>query len=574
VSAVRVDSLPDAAGSRPADASPAAGPRGAASDAVEAGGAAAKGVTSGGASIRLAGFGVTPAGREQPVLAGLDVSVEPGEIVLLAGPSGAGKSTLLQALAGLLQPDEEPAAEDAAAHGVRLLGELSISGPAGRVPGTGLVQQDPETQVVLSRIGDDVAFGAENLGVEPEQIWLRVRAALASVGLGDFPLNHPTAALSGGQKQRLAIAGLLAMRPGLWLLDEPTANLDPDGARELRSVVLRTAREAGATVVLVEHRLDLWVDPEDGTPGVDRLLVLGTRDDGRDEQQGGGPAGVIADGVPARLLGDDEVVASLTAAGVWVPGVRPRLADRPFAPGSTGAPLLTALGLGASRQALPRRRAARRRVTPAVTGVDRTRTEGEAVCLLGRNGAGKTALALTLAGLARAAAGRVRAEELLRAGARWDEPERFSARELVTRIGMVFQDPEHQFVTRSVREELAFSPRRAGVEADVVQARVSGLLQRLHLEQVADANPYTLSGGQQRRLSVGTALAAQPRLLVLDEPTFGQDAITWADLVTLLREQVRAGTAIVAVTHDEAFAQALDARRVLVQDGRAQEVAA
>lgn len=573
MSAVRVDALPDAAGSGPADASPAAGSRDAAPGAVGAGGAAAKGVASGGASIRLADFGVTPAGREHPVLAGLDVSVESGEIVLLAGPSGAGKSTLLQALAGLLEPDEEPAAEDTAAHGVRLLGELSITGEDGTdcaAPGTGLVQQDPETQVVLSRIGDDVAFGVENLGVEPEQIWPRVRAALESVGLGGFPLNHPTAALSGGQKQRLAIAGLLAMRPGLWLLDEPTANLDPDGARELRSVVLRTAREAGATVVLVEHRLDLWVDPEDGTPGVDRLLVLG--------MQGGGPAGVIADGVPARLLGDDEVVDSLAAAGVWVPGVRPHLADgpladRPLAAGSTGAPLLTALGLGASRQALPRRKAARRRVTPVVTGVDLTVSEGEAVCLLGRNGAGKTALALTLAGLARAAAGHVRAEELLRAGARRDEPERFWARELVTRIGMVFQDPEHQFVTRSVREELAFSPRRAGVEVDVVQARVSGLLQRLHLEQVADANPYTLSGGQQRRLSVGTALAAQPKLLVLDEPTFGQDAITWADMVTLLREQVRAGTAIVAVTHDEAFAQALDARRVLVQDGRAQEVA-
>lgn len=503
-----------------------------------------------GARVLARGFGLTPAGAATAVLAGLDLDVSPGQVVLLAGPSGAGKSTLLHALAGLLQPDEEDPTS------LRTDGELLVDGAAPGAGRCGLVQQDPETQVVMARIGDDVAFGAENLGMAPETIWSRVSQALTAVGLGTLPLNHPSHALSGGQKQRLAVAGLLAMGPRLWLLDEPTANLDPEGAEQLRDVVMSTARAQEATVIVVEHRLDLWLEH------VDRMVVIAPPTPGE-------AARPVADGAPRALLGREPVLAALARAGVRVPGRGSGVST--FTAGEPGVDLLTAQGLSVTRAALPRRRSARTRVPAAVEQVDQVVRAGEAVCLVGRNGEGKTALALTLAGLQRTRSGELRAAPGLQGSSPREEPERFRARELVRRIGMVFQDPEHQFVTRKVSSELAFGPHRAGEEESVVQERVHTLLRRLHLEHVADLNPYQLSGGQQRRLSVGTALAAAPQVLVLDEPTFGQDANTWASLVTLLREELRRGTGIVAVTHDEDFARALDARVVRVEAGAACE---
>ena len=175
------------------------------------------------------------------------------------GRPGPGNPRCCTPWPGCCTDDEE--AED--------FGELLVDGrPAEDARGrAGLVQQDPETQVVLARVGDDVAFGAENLAVPREEIWDRVAAALDAVGL-DVPLDHPTAHLSGGQKQRLALAGILAMRPGLVLLDEPTANLDPEGVLEVRDAVVAAVAATGATLVVVEHRLAAWAGH------MDRVVVL------------------------------------------------------------------------------------------------------------------------------------------------------------------------------------------------------------------------------------------------------------------------------------------------------------
>ena len=392
------------------------------------------------------------------------------------------------------------------------LGSLTVdaqppSAARGRV---GLVLQDPDAQVVLSRVGDDVAFGCENLGVPRDEIWSRVRHALDAVDL-DLPLDRATATLSGGQKQRLAIAGVLAMRPGLLLLDEPTANLDPAGVTEVRDAVGRALSATGASMVVVEHRVATWL------PLVDRVVVIT-------------PAGVIADGDPATVLRDRG--AELAAAGIWVPGHPPAVPTRHR---RTPEVVETASDIIVGRDGVAVR-----------SGLDVEVSAGELLAITGPNGSGKSTLGLTVAGLLPPLAGSI---DAFGRGA----PHRWRSRDLLPLIGTVFQNPEHQFLTGTVRDELEVGPRALKRPLD----QVDGILERLRLTALARANPFTLSGGEQRRLSVATVLASAPRMLVLDEPTFGQDANTWAELVALIAELIYDGSALVAMTHDIEFVDAL-----------------
>ena len=453
------------------------------------------------------GWGWRHAGRRAWAVSELSLRIEPGERVLLLGPSGSGKSTLLAGLAGLLHGQESGESR----------GALTVDGDAPHAARhrTGLVLQDPESQIVMSRAGDDVAFGPENHGLAAELIWPRVREALDLVGF-PYPLDRPTAALSGGEKQRLALAGILANAPGLVLLDEPTANLDPAGARLVRDAVARTVGSVGATLVVVEHRVETWLEL------VDRVVILGA--DGQ----------LVADGGP-------EVAGSFPACGT---GARmrtalrpsPRPADRTVAP---GAELLTGRELHLRYP---------RSSVEAVRGVDLALTAGQAVAVTGANGTGKSSLALMMAGLIAPTAGRVTAA---------DEPgralHRRRPRSLARAVGTVFQNPEHQFLTRTVRQELLLAPTRLGWTSARASARVDELLDRLALSALAEANPFTLSGGQKRRLSVATALSASAPVLVLDEPTFGQDPQTWAALADLLESARDDASALLVVSHDEDF---------------------
>lgn len=476
------------------------------------------------AAVEARGWGWRHASRKAWAVTDASFRIEPGERVLLLGASGAGKSTLLHGLAGVLGGDEEG----------EWAGELLVDGvPAARARGrAGLVLQDPDAQVILARVGDDVAFGCENLGVPRDEIWPRVRSALDAVGL-DVPLDRPTKALSGGQKQRLALAGLLAMRPGLVLLDEPTANLDPRGVAEVRDGVTRLLASHPATLVVVEHRVEVWL------PVVDRVIVLG---DG----------GVIADGAPDVVLGEQG--PALAARGVWVPGIPP--AHPPAPAHRPGAALLSASDLAVQR------------VTglPVASGIELDVRAAAALAVTGPNGAGKSTLGLTLAGLLAPASGSLVASRELAAGA-GEGPIRWTSRQLLTRIGTVFQDPEHQLLAKTVREELEVGPRALGLADAEIGTRVDELLERLRLVPLARANPFTLSGGEKRRLTVAAALATAPRVLVLDEPTFGQDARTWAELVALLARLRDDGSAIVAVTHDLDVVTALHAERFELTGG-------
>ena len=498
-------------------------------------------------AVTAAGWGWRYAGRSAWAVHDLDLTIEDGERVLLLGPSGAGKSTLLRALAGVLGGADE--GEEA--------GQLLVGGqhPTRRLGQTGLVQQDPASQVVLARVGDDVAFGLENQGLAPAAIWPRVAGALSSVGL-PVPVDRLTSELSGGQQQRLVLAGALARGDRLLLLDEPTASLDPAGVTEVRDAV--GALAPGTTLVIVEHRVDVWLDV------VSRIVVLG---DG----------GVIADGTPADVL--TRHGQSLADQGVWVPGIPLPVPTRPPAERvGAGGDALRGVGLAIGY----------RPGEPVATRLDVAIPAGRSTVITGPNGAGKSTLALTLAGLLPPLEGRVEAapelipepadrrqRRLVRAQRRADEsalaggdgtalaaPHAWRSAQLLTRLGMVFQQPEHQFVAATVRDELAVGLRALHWPASRIAARVDELLDALHLEPLADVNPFTLSGGEKRRLSVGTVLASGPSVIVLDEPTFGQDRSTWCDLVALIAGLLDQGRTVISVTHDQAYIDFLSDHRI------------
>ncbi|WKD59525.1 ABC transporter ATP-binding protein [Corynebacterium caspium] len=441
-----------------------------------------------GAFVKAQGFSWRHASRSLPVLREVSFEVLPGEKVLLTGPSGSGKSTLLAAIAGLLANQDEGEQQ----------GSLDIGDAT-----VGMVLQDPDSQVIASRVGDDVAFGCENLRIPRDEIWPRVRQALSLVGL-DLPLDHPTKRLSGGQKQRLALAGVIAMGADLILLDEPTANLDPEGQREVVSALNHVAEETGATIIIVEHNHELWSE------FATKFLRV-SRSGGIDE--------ISVTELPPR----PKLPPSLRAGDVDL---------------LTANDLLTRWGPSRSFR-IPM---------------------GSSTVITGRNGVGKSTLALTLAGLIPPKRGELKLHPFLADGL-VKPPHKWSSKDLASRIGMVSQDPEHQFVARTVEEELMVGERVTGRENP---SRRGELLERLRLTHLRDANPFSLSGGEKRRLSVGAALVVSPRLLILDEPTFGQDEETFVELVSLLREIVNSGTTVISVTHDPYFIASLGDHRVEV----------
>ncbi|MBT0994712.1 ATP-binding cassette domain-containing protein [Cellulomonas sp. DKR-3] len=460
------------------------------------------------------------------VLRDVDLEVAPGERVLLLGPSGSGKSTLLRVLAGVV-----PQLVDADVAGRVLVGgrDTTATSPADLARDVGTLGQDPADQLCLPTVADEVAFPLENRAWPVAAIDAAVDRALARVGAAHLR-HRRTADLSGGEGQRVALAATLVADPRLLLLDEPTALLDPAAAR----AVGRLLHVDGAAQVLVEHRLDEVVDLPP------RTLVLGA--DGR----------LVVDGPTREVLHDEA--AHLATLGVRLPGAS--LEPPPARAVPAGAPALSARGL-----------AVRRGGREVLRGVDLDVRPGRVTAVVGLNGSGKSTLLLALAGL------------LPHAGT-------------VTggSVGVVFQRPEQQFLTRRVHDEVAWGPRRAGRRAGRRGVRRPGpgrrgaggagagvrdpdavaadALAAVHLAHLADRDPFRLSGGQQRRLSVAAAAVCGHDVLLADEPTFGQDARTGGATAALLRSLADEGRGLVVVTHDLALVAAVADEVVVLRDGR------
>jgi energy-coupling factor transport system ATP-binding protein len=406
----------------------------------------------------------------------------------------------------------------------------------------GIVFQDPASQLVMDRVEDDVAFGLENLGWPAAAMRARVPEALALVGLAGFERRRSTT-LSGGEQQRLALAGVLAPRPGVLVLDEPTANLDPPGARAFAARLAELRRRRAATIVLVEHRVEIaW-------PLADWVLALGG--DGRP----------IELGRPAEILARSR--ERLARAGIWLPdGAAADSAAPGVGHGDTSGdghlpPALSVVEATALAFSYDRR-------TPVLGPLSLRIEAGERVALVGPNGSGKSTLGRLLVGLLRPGGGRVRLagpDPLRQPPA---DPARLAAAELARRAGYVFQDPEQQFLTTRVADEVMVGLRPSERPAAVELMERIGL----PLGEFGDRSPYTLSGGEQRRLSLACALVRRPGLLVLDEPTFGQDRRGYEELLAILAERVETGCAVLAATHDERFVADFARRVVGLAAGR------
>jgi len=478
-------------------------------------------------------------GASRPALADVTLRIAEGEFALVAGPSGVGKSTLLRCLNGLVPHFT----------GGVLGGRVAVAGrdPVAEGPQAlshvvGFVFQDPESQFVVDRVEDEIAFALENAAVPPAEMRARVEEALDLLELTSLRVR-PLESLSGGEKQRVVIAAALVLRPRILALDEPTSQLDPQSAQDVLSALVRLNRTLGLTIVLSEQRLERIL------PHADRLIHLP------------GPGGPALSGPPRQVLHQMDLIPPLVTLGKtlgWeplpltveegrcfaaksqfpIPNPQPQIANPP-------SPILQVEGLSFNYNG-----------TPALRGVSLTLGKGELVALMGRNGSGKTTLLRCIVGLLRPRQG-----EVVLAGESLVGQE---TADICRNVGYLPQEPGALLFADTVADELAITLRNHGMTNSPPIAPAD-LLTRLGLSDLAASYPRDLSVGQRQRVALGAVTVTRPRLLLLDEPTRGLDYPAKRELTRLLREWQADGTGVLLTTHDvELAAQAAD--RVVILD--------
>ncbi|MFL5778894.1 MAG: ABC transporter ATP-binding protein [Chloroflexota bacterium] len=477
-----------------------------------------------------------------PAIHGLTLDVSPGEVLLVAGPSGCGKSTLIRAMNGLI-PHAYPG---------ELSGEVRV--PDGRTTDLklrdisrtiGTVLQDPAKQIVGATVDAELAFGPENMGLPREEIRDRLLRVAELTGIEDL-LGRETAALSGGERQLVAIAGILMMEPRLYVVDEPLANLDPATAERLLAI-LRALVDEGHAVVMVEHRVEEALDLRP-----DRVLYL---EDGR-ERYLGPVEGFLAVADPGAVKLPFEVIVAHERTSTS-PDPPPAIRAERARPGDSelaSAPMVPRLEFRGTRASIAGHE--------ILHGVDASLGPSEVVGLLGPNGSGKTTLFRTAMRLLEVSEGDV----LVDGGSVHAR----TTADLATVFGYVFQSPSQMLFARTVRDELLFGPRNLGRDPGAFDTLIADILRRTALDEVDDIlerPPLSLSFGQQKRLALAIALALQPRTLILDEPSAGQDHRT-AEAFMGEVLAIPGLESLYFITHDVDLALTHASRILLFRDGR------
>ena len=496
-------------------------------------------------------------GKPTPALSDVNLTVQRGSFTLLVGPSGSGKSTLCMLLNGIIPQ----------ILGGKLAGTVSVDGhdvsntPVQELAKcTGMLFQDPEWMFATLNVEDEIAFGPENLRRDPADILNSVEQSLDYVGMQNLRKNLVWA-LSGGQTQKLGLASVIAMQTPLIVLDEPTANLDPATTHSVHELILRLRNE-GKSVVLVTKDLDEFMAE------ADHMILLA---EGR----------VIAQGTPRDLV--IRHGKKMLELGVWLPetteiGLRLKALGKPIKeiPITVEEAIETFSETRFSAPQITERLERKENVLiyahnleyaygnkfKALRGASFEIRQGEIVAIVGQNGAGKSTLSKLLVGLFRPTGG-----ELTMFGRK---SKQWRVQDLATQIALVFQNPEHQFLCDTVRQELEYSLLAQGIDdKTIIATRVQDMLKRLEITETSDSHPFSLSAGAKRRLGVATMLiAGSARLLIVDEPTYGQDRRLTDSLMNLINNLRREGITVLMITHDMRLVDSYVERAIVMANGQ------
>jgi energy-coupling factor transport system ATP-binding protein len=517
-------------------------------------------------AVRYENFGFQYSGASTWAIRDISLEIQEGEILLVLGRSGCGKSTLALALNGAVPHLLEGNVEGSLL--VAGLPTLShrVSDMAVHV---GMVFQDPEVQLFALTVEDEVAMSLESYGIPRDEMRERVEWAMSVCGVSGMELKAPSK-LSGGQKQRVAIAAVLAREPEILVFDEPTGNLDPVGSRSVYETIRRICDDRGRTIVLVEQDLAPVIDL------VDRVIVL---EEGH----------LVFEGTPHEVLREMNL---LRRSGVKIPAAtefglrleRRGLVSYPQTPATLDEALQPASGLFSlngtrphhSRASLPSHRSQESQSKPIIefqnvvhefrTGhrgidsVDLAIYPGEFVAICGMNGAGKTTTALHVMGLLKPTGGAVLVDG--------HDTKNRTVAEMARTVGLIFQNPNHQLFKDTVAAEIAFGPRNLGWDEGRIAEATTRVLDLVGLPGMKERDPESLSIGQKQRVAIAAVLVMEPRILILDEPTTGQDQQTLEPFMRLVAELNNLGMTVLMITHDMDVAMRYSSRIVVMNRGQ------
>lgn len=490
-------------------------------------------------------------GRSDYALKGASLEVEKGEFFALMGHSGAGKTTLALAISGII-PQRIPGEFKGK---VEIFGEDTLSRDVTELARkVAIVFEDPEIQFVMSTVEDEIVLALEPLGLCRDETKERIKWSLELVGLSDDFLGRSPLQLSGGEKQRVAIATAIAREPEVLVLDEPTSDLDPVGKDEVVSAIRRLRDELDTTIILIEH------ESEHVAEFADRVAVLGN---GR----------VVIEGEPGSVL---TRFSELRENGVYPPeaaeiAAKLGLNSNMFRFEQVAQALRDLVkGVRKSKKGENRRSGevllkcvdvyyAYPNGVRALRGASLEVRSGELIALVGPNGSGKTTLAKAMCGLLQPTSGEI---ELL--GKKLDEYDRLQMSSLVS---YVYQNPDHQIFNKTVHEEIAFGLRLRKLSEEEIKRKVEEALKLFGLTGLENEHPFFLSKGEKRRLALASVYALNPKVLIVDEPTTGQDMKFSETLASMLRKLADEGRAVVVITHSvPLFARYAD-RFVVMKNG-------